>query len=276
MTGEAEDDWTLYADHRAHFTQAILSATGPAGAAGGRLCILGAGRCNDVDLERLALTFSEIHLVDIDPAALGAAVARQAPAVRSRLRPHARVDLSGVSTRLAKWRRRPPTVAQIEGNADATLQSLSMRLPGPFDVVASACVLTQMSFAVRDALGDAHPMLKLVRLSVVATHFSTLVGLTVPGGTSLFVTDLVSSNLFPIREMIASRGLGTSPAEWLDTIVASGTSYHSANPAVIAGILAQEALRDRVDEAVLLDPWLWTGRLGRTYFVYALRIPRRP
>ncbi len=233
--------------------------------------MLGAGPCNDVDLEQLALGFSEIHLVDLDPGALGRGVARQAPDVRSRLRPHARVDLSGLSTRLAKWKRRPPTVPQIEASADETLRSLLTRLPGPFDVVVSACVLTQMSFAVRDQLGEAHPMLELVRLSVIATHLNTLVGLAAVGGTSLFVTDLVSSNLHPMGEMHSPR----DRREAMDRIVASGRSYHSAHPALIEGILTEERIGALTGEPELLDPWLWTGRLGRTYFVYALRIPRR-
>jgi hypothetical protein len=261
------DDWTLYAGHRAHLTEAILaSTTHPEG----RLCLLGAGRCNDVDLDRLALAFSEIHLVDVDPVALGAAVARQTPAVRSRLRPHARVDLSGMARRLGRWKRRAPTVAQIEATADATLRSLLARLPGPFDVVASACVLTQMAFALRDELGDIHPMLKLVRLSVMATHLNTMIGLTAGGGTALFVSDLVSSNLFPIREMDSSRG----PRELMNEIVASGRSYHAANPSLILAILAEQPLGPLVDEPDFLEPWLWTGPLGRTYFVYALRIRR--
>jgi len=259
------DDWTLYADHRAHLTDAILSS-----GRGGRLCLLGAGKCDDVDLERLALAFSEIHLVDIDPTALGRAVARQSPDVRARLRPHARVDLAGVSKRLTKWKRKPPTVAQIEASANATLQSLLASLPGPFDVVVSACVLTQMAFAVRDELGEAHPMLQLVRLSVIATHLNTLVGLTANGGTSLFVTDLVSSTLFPLDAMQAS----SDPRALMERIVASGTAYHSANPNIIRSILAGPALGPHVGEPELLEPWLWTGRQGRTYFVYALRIPR--
>ena len=57
------DDWTLYAEHRAHLTDVLLGSTVKAG---GKLCLLGAGHCNDVDLERLAATFAEIHLVDID------------------------------------------------------------------------------------------------------------------------------------------------------------------------------------------------------------------
>ena len=43
----------------------------------GRLCVLGAGNCNDLDLRRLSERFDEIHLIDLDPAALGEAVRRQ-------------------------------------------------------------------------------------------------------------------------------------------------------------------------------------------------------
>jgi hypothetical protein len=262
------DDWTLYAEHRAHFTNALLSS---AESTGGRLCLLGAGECNDVDLERLAFRFSEIHLVDIDPTALARAMVRQTPEVRSRVRLHSLVDLSGMSKCLKKWKRRPPTVAQIDATATSTLLSLVARLRGPFDLVASACVLTQMAFRLRDELGDAHPMLGPARLSLIATHLNTLIGLTAPGGTSLFVCDLVSSNLFPMSEIQPAQDL----RDVMIQIVESGTFYHAANPGLVLSILNHGSLRERIDEPDLLDPWLWTGRLGRTYFVYALRIVRR-
>src|SRR5215471_14108908 len=133
-------DWDLYADHRAHFTDAILAASSRPG---GRLCLLGAGHCNDVDLERLAATFTEIHLVDIDAKAVARASERQTPAVRARLRRHAPVDLSGMSKRLRKWKSSPPQRAELAASSVATLRALVTSLDGPFDVVASSCVLTQ-------------------------------------------------------------------------------------------------------------------------------------
>ncbi|MCA9022365.1 MAG: hypothetical protein KDA74_19585, partial [Planctomycetaceae bacterium] len=36
----------------------------------GRLCVLGAGNCNDLDLQKLSQVYSEIHLVDLDESAL--------------------------------------------------------------------------------------------------------------------------------------------------------------------------------------------------------------
>jgi hypothetical protein len=215
--------------------------------------------------------FSEIHLVDIDASALGRAVARQRPAVRSRLRPHARVDLSGMTKRLNEWRRRPPTPAQLDALGASTSQALLARLPGPFDVVVSSCVLTQMSFAAMNALGEGHPMLPSVRLSLVGTHLHALVGLTTAGGTSLFVSDLTSSSLFPLKDLDASRSLH----DVMNDVVASGRCYHAANPTLVTSILASDSFRERTWEPQVLDPWLWSGRLDRTYFVYALRVRRR-
>ncbi len=260
------DDWALYADHRAHFTEGLLSC---ARQLGGRLCLLGAGQCNDVDLERLAETFSEIHLVDIDSAALARAVARQPPSVRARLHRHAPIDLSGLSKRLKKWKAAGPTPAGLEASAASALLSIVASLSGPFDVVASACVLTQMSFHLRDVLGENHPMLAPVRLSLVATHLSSLVGLTKVGGVSLFASDLTSSSFYPVGEILPDGNLRDA----MNKIVETGRFYHAANPHLIRDVLSRHE-GHRVGEPEWLDPWIWTGSHGRTYLVYALRFER--
>src|SRR5262249_43343508 len=158
-------EWTLYGPHRARLTEALLSIANPSA---GRVCILGAGRCNDLDLERLAARYSEIHLVDVNAAAIRQAISRQMPAVRARVKKHGPLDLSGLSKRrLDKWKRRPPTASEITSAMNESLPWLLASLPGPFDVVASTCVLTQMAFALTNALGDAHPMLGAVRLALM-------------------------------------------------------------------------------------------------------------
>jgi len=260
----------LYAEHRARFSAALLSS---AKGRGGRLCILGAGKCNDVDLERLAETFSEIHLVDIDPSALAAATARQTPSVRARLKPHAPVDLAGLSNkRLSKWQRKPPTRAELGAHEAATLAGITSRLPGPFDVVASACVLTQMSFSLREALGERHPMLAPIRGSVMVIHLNSLVALTAVGGSSLFCCDLVSSSAYPpLKDVTPDSDLGAVMRD----IVDKGASYFAANPKLIKEILHHDPLlAERAGEPEQLEPWLWTGPLERTYLVYALRFER--
>jgi hypothetical protein len=229
-----------------------------------RLCVLGAGACNDLDLERLADAFAEIHLVDIDARALAGAVARQSAAVRARLHRHA-LDLSGLSpARVRRWARVPPPGDEVAAVGTEAERAILSRLPGPFDVVASACVLTQMSFALRTALGERNPMLESARLALMATHLNTLVGLTAADGTSLLITDMVSSSHHPLDDLPGERALEDVMAE----VVRSGACYFAANPEVLGALLAQ------VGAPELLPPWLWAGPLARTYLVYALRLSR--
>ena len=266
---DAATEWALFAAHRARFSAELLAA---APSSGGRLCVLGAGKCNDLDLDRLAETFSEIHLVDLDPTALAHGVARQAPATRQKLKPHAPVDLSPLSgKRVSKWQRKPPTRAELEAAEASTLAAIVSRLPGPFDVVASACVLTQVSFALRKALGEGHSMLGAIRASIMLTHLRELVSLTKIGGSCLFTSDLVSSSTYPLDRLPPDRSL----TEVMREIVASGTSYFAAHPQLIREMLHHDAeLAERAGEPEPIDPWLWTGPLERTYLVYGLRFTR--
>jgi hypothetical protein len=227
-----------------------------------RLALLGAGNCNDVDLPRLAETFDEIHLVDLDGPALARAVARQPEPVRPRL--HRRVvDLSGLPTRrLGRWRRVAPGAGEIEAAAGAALDTILTKVGGPFDVVASTCVLTQMAFALRESLGERHPALETIRFALMRTHLSTLVGATAPGGVALFATDVVSSSTYPL----AQSAPGRTTTDLLRDVVESGAGYFAANPELVAGLMAE------VGTPELVEPWLWTGPLERTYLVYALRL----
>ncbi|HXI57527.1 MAG TPA: hypothetical protein VNO55_15780 [Polyangia bacterium] len=260
------DEWALYADHRAHFTAALLAA---APEQQGRLCLLGAGRCNDVDLSRLLERFSEIHLVDISASALGEAVARAPATARARLHCHAPLDLSGMSTRLTTWKKKPPTFAEVEALAAATVTAITRRLPGPFDVVASACVLTQMSFQLTETLGNAHLMMGPIRQSLLVAHLRTLLELTGAGGKSLLVSDLTSSNVYPLDALPPGRALG----QVMDDVVERNAFYLIANPTLIRRLLRREpSLRDRATEPELIEPWLWTGAFDRTYLVYGFKL----
>jgi hypothetical protein len=260
LSTRPQQDWALYAAHRARLTEAVLAS---AATPGGRLCVLGAGSCNDLDLERLAEVFTEIHLVDLDAKALARAVARQPAAVRARLRRHAPVDLSGLSARrLDRWKRVAPDLAEIEGAAASALDRILARFDAPFELVVSTCVLTQMAFALGEALGPRHPALEPVRLALMRTHLSTLVDLTASGGTALFASDLVSSTSYALDDLPPGRAL----IDVMRDAVTTGACYYAANPEIVGGLLAE------VGAPELLEPWLWTGPLRRTYLVYALRL----
>ncbi|HVY32169.1 MAG TPA: hypothetical protein VHB79_36785 [Polyangiaceae bacterium] len=252
-------DWQLYAEHREEFTKAVLSL---APERLGRLCVLGAGKCNDLDLARVSRAFSEVHLVDLLPAALASAVSREDATVRERLKPHAPVDLAVMSDkRGAKWKRQPPPASEIEAAASHAKLAVLSRLPGPFDVVVSACVLTQLGFALTQTLGDAHASLAALRLATVRAHLQTLLELTAPGGKALFVSDLASSTHYALDTLPPDANL----RDVLQDVLAKRAFYHVAHPQLIRDELTSEAPDRPVSE---LSPWLWTGPKSRTYLVY--------
>jgi hypothetical protein len=256
-------DWELYAAHREKFTQAVLSV---APSSPGRLCVLGAGKCNDLELATLAEAYRELHLVDLDPAALASAVSREVPSVRRQLFPHAPVDLAVLSPkRAAKWRRRAPNPNELGAAAESALHGVSARLPGPFDVVVSACVLTQLGFALTQSFPEAHPLLGALRQITLETHLRELFALKAPEGAALFVCDLASSTHYP---GLASMSPDADIAAVARDIVASRAFYQIARPELIADVLRDLAER----EPSPLTPWLWTGPLDRVYLVYGYEI----
>src|SRR5260370_33575372 len=73
-TRQPRGAWDRYSSHRGKILELVRN--GSAGR-GGRLCVLGAGNCNDLDLSSLAQQFSKIHLFDLDREALEGGGARQ-------------------------------------------------------------------------------------------------------------------------------------------------------------------------------------------------------
>jgi hypothetical protein len=178
------------------------------------------------------------------------------------------VDLSLVSAkRASKWLRQPPTPSEIEATASQALAALRARLPGPFDVVASACVLTQLGFALTQALRDTHPSLGALRLATVRLHLQTLLELTALGGTALLVSDLASSTHYPLQALPGDAEL----RDVLADVLAKRAFYHVAEPQLIADLLAAEAPESRVSQ---LPPWLWSGPQARTYLVCGYAVAR--
>jgi hypothetical protein len=264
-TPERGPDWELYAAHREQFTRAVLAlAPSPPG----RVCVLGAGKCNDLDLARLGQAFREVHLVDLLPASLAGAVSREEPELRKRLVPHAPVDLALLSGKRArKWQQKTPGSAELEAAADDSLQQVRQRLPGPFDVVVSACVLTQLGFVLSQSFRDTHPLLGPLRLQTARLHLRTLLELTAASGTALFVSDLASSTHYPLDALPADARL----SDVLRDVLAKRAFYHVAHPELISDLLAAEAPEHRVRP---LEPWLWTGPQSRTYLVYGYALSR--
>lgn len=259
------DFWELYAPHRERLSE-IIAEYG----SGSRLCILGAGNANDLDLERLVATFAEVHLTDLDASALTRAFERQSPEAQRRLVLHPERDVGGFLEHLQACRKTDPTPEALAHLVPAGAARLVEALPGPFDLVVSDCVASQLFWTCFEALGN-RPLLTHVIRAVLLTHLRALVALTRPGAWSLLITDAISSDTVPLDNLYARVG-PTALLRELDRaqVLFSGTSPSLAE-AVIRG---DEELAAGIDDIIVIPPWLWRVASHRTVLVYALAFHR--
>jgi hypothetical protein len=255
--------------HREAVTR-VLTGSGQGG--GERLCVLGAGNAYDLDLEQLLTQFAETHLVDIDAAALARARERVPEGPRSRLLAHAPLDLSGMFQDIERWRRMQVTPQELMAAPAAGAQRIAAALPGPFDVVASTCLLTQLQLSLLQLLGDTHQLFVALREFLTLTHLRTLAALTKPGGRALLITDLCEAAAFPAGRPRDEADLAPLMAE----LVAKGNVIHSSHPELIrATLLDDPVLKRCFGEAQVSAPWLWQNGPTHRFLVYALTIPRK-
>src|SRR4029077_10811702 len=95
--------WGSFAAHRKRVTGLLQARS-----AASRLCVLGAGNCNDLDVRELLASHAEIHLVDLDADALSRGIARQNVDAHRSIHTHAPFDLSGRLEAIASWRPSAP------------------------------------------------------------------------------------------------------------------------------------------------------------------------
>lgn len=257
--------WSEFADHRGHVTQLALAGTGE------RLAVLGAGNCNDLDLPALAARFAEIHLFDLDEQALSRARERQPAEVAARLTLHAPVDLCGVLPELKAFGGKPPARAQIAAMRTASTEAVVNVVKGPFDVVLSACLLSQIMHTCRVALGVGHPQLEIIADALAVAHLRAMVRLLPVGGTGLLVTDTSSSELYPLAE----RWDAQPPVALLEQLQNERKLLGGTDPSLLLRTLDRdEVVAPLVGPPSLIEPWLW--KLGAyTMLVYALGFRRR-
>jgi hypothetical protein len=257
--------WAEFADHRTHVTELALAAGGD------RLAVLGAGNCNDLDLPALAARFTEIHLCDLDQDAVQRARERQPPETAARLVVHAPVDLCGVLPELKAFAGKPPARAQIAAMRLASTEAVVSAVPGPFDTVLSACLLSQIMHTCRVALGAGHPQLEIIADALAVAHLRAMVGLLRPGGTGLLVTDTSSSDIYPLAE----RWNAQPPLDLLEKLQDERKLLGGTDPSLLLRTLDRdEVVAPAVGPPSVIEPWLW--KMGPlTMLVYAIGFKRR-
>lgn len=278
--------WEASAGHRALVTECILSlAPKPPG----RLCLLGAGNANDLDLPRLLAAFGEVHLVDLDSEALQRGVARQVPASeRGKLRLHGAVDVTGVGEALDAVGDRSSaelerlvdraleaepvslSVSERAGVRDVERTSIRYLPPGPFEVVASVGILSQLIDIVVRAVPRTNRCFMPLLLSVRTGHLRLMARLTAPGGHGLLITDFVSSETVPELATVDSAELPALAAR----LANQRNFFHGLNPLVLPTLLdGDPILRELVASRAHRGYWLWNQQ-SRVYAVLAIEFTR--
>ena len=261
---EADSAWALYAPHRARVTQLLLDALSSMGE---RLCLLGAGNLNDLDLATLSTAFREIVLVDVDAAALRRGLSRQGLAEDARFRVMAPTDVSGVFAELAAMKNdRQVGDEAIDGCLRTLAQSHGLVEHGRYDVVASVGLLTQLIDGVNRSVGESHPRSWELVAAVRMQHLRLMLELTASGGTAVLVTEVVSSDSCPELLSVNEENL----AKLVRHEVAARNFFTGTNPAALQQLLRTEVkLAEQLANVRFTEPWLWLF-LARTYAVYGL------
>lgn len=245
---QSRGSWDLYASHRTVVTRLICHALPTAE---GRLCVVGAGNCNDLDLATLVSHYREIHLVDIDTSAMNWGIEHQGLGRRQDILVHGDCDISGFTELAEAWRQPSSTDIdqgmKIVGNPPP--------LPCPLsDVVVSVGLLSQLIECVGTTLGPQHNgLLRLVNATRTG-HVRQLAAGTRRGGKIVLITEIVSSDTYPPLPRTHEDEL----PQLIAKLVAQKNFFTGLNPAVVAYSLRDSSeLSSMLGGIQVTRPWLW-------------------
>jgi hypothetical protein len=266
FNAESRDQWAGFSGHRVRVSKLLGSGSEPGRT---RLCVLGAGNCNDLDLPSLLDAHREVHLVDLDPAALESGVERQGLAGNPRLFLHGGLDVTGMLEAFSRWSPLVPMAAsELQALTEWPSSRVALALPGPFDLVASTCLLSQIVGNAFVALGANHPRFLDAVSAIRLGHLRLLGQLAAPGGEAVLISDVVSSDRFP--------ALGSMPESSLPSLLKRRGLIHGMNPSEIVPLFRHDPwLRLQTASVRPIAPWRWTLH-QRVYLVWALRWRRNP
>lgn len=259
------DAWDRYEDHRSRITRLVLGA-GPRESS--RLCVLGAGNVNDLDVRALLPRFAAIHLVDLDGQAIQRGLSAQQVHAPDQLIAIGGLDVSGSCEWLEAWRTELPSDEDIESCLAAIFPKPMVDLdPSSYGVVLSATMLTQLIDAVVTVLPGDHPRLLELTLATRDSHLRLIADLVADGGAGILVTDLVSSDTCPQLLDIQTEEL---PGLFRD-LIAEQNFFTGTNPLAVASLLMFDpALAGSISRVWFRGPWRWRIGAERAYLTYAL------
>jgi hypothetical protein len=263
FNAESQGQWDAFAGHRQKVSDLLLGALD----GGRRLCVLGAGNGNDLDLPALLEATRELHLVDLDAEALARGVRRQGVGGHPALRLAGGLDVTGTLGRIATW---SPRTSLSDEDIAAIAESPALRvvpaLPGPFDVVASTCLLRPLIAEAFHAVGPHHPRFTELVRAIRVGHLRLLTRLVAPGGRAVLITDVVSSATLPELGALPDSAL----PGLLPRLVRERNFFHGVSPTTLASSVRRDpVLQARVIGQEPVPPWRWRLH-SKLYLVWAM------
>ena len=266
-------EWDTFAPHRSHVTELLLhAATRIHRSESPSLCILGAGNGNDLDFPSFEDHFREITLVDLDREALDHCLRRQPLRVQEKIVLAADVDVSGLLDPLNQ-----PGLTESISNDPRFVDNLLDRASNPqlpsvikrYDVVVSACLLTQMIDSVTQVFSPQHPEghhpeSQQLILALRDGHLRLLNDLCNTRGAALLISDFVSSDTLPALKSVSVHQL----QPLLTAAIREGNFFTGVNPAVISKKLHRTTTDGKIIPPDISPPWRW--QMGdRVFAVFA-------
>ncbi len=259
---QTRDGWELYATHRHRVTQLLTTAPR---SAGDRLCLLGAGNSNDLDLNRLGSKFGAIHLVDLDAAALDFGMQQQRPAHADKFHQHGNVDVTGVASVIGNWSPHdPPSDREVEACLARSLDVPISGLPVECEVVASVGLLTQLIDSIVLAVGAHHRALLSLVQAIRLRHLRLLIELLCPGGQGYLITEVVSSVTYPQLSAVPDHELAAT----ISSLINQRNFFTGTNPMVLRSLFETDAvMAPCVSGVEILAPGSGSSARARTLSV---------
>ncbi len=265
FNASSRDQWDGFSGHRQKVAALLGAGVAPGGT---RLCVLGAGNGNDLDLPALLEAHREVHLVDLDSGALASGLERQGVADHPALRSHGGIDVTGMLNAVASWSPRASIApADLQALVEWPSRRVGLALPGPFDLVASTCLLSPLIGNAYHAVGEGHPQFLALVGAIRTGHMRLLTHLTAPGGTAILITDVASTDTFPTLRAVPE---DTLPG-LLRELALGRRFFHGVDPAALTEALRHDSvLSARVASLERIPPWRWNLH-ARVYLVLAIR-----
>ena len=267
-------NWDAFENHRNHTVTAICDAKRylPESKSETSIAILGCGNGNDLDLKRIAETFSKIYLFDFDPAAVDYLKSQQLsdPALSNSVVIEPPIDLTGVAADLDNLPAEQ-TESQVLELIEKARQVKDVLPDRKFDVVVSTSILTQLLASVVSSLGDESQYKNATMLAIRDGHLKLMANLTSPNGAGVLVTDFVSSDTLP---ELAIADDDKSVLSLARKAIDDRNFFTGANPWAMKDALAKLIEEDPFEPWNIAPPWRWQIGEKRFYLVSAINFSK--